>query len=178
MPRVPFHVEDLEHYGAWLSPDGYYTLASYGHEGSAQEIIAANGWKIPWGDTGHDIMFDKGYYRVVFEDGDVLFEYGVLQRLNPELIVEAMSNVPSRPFFISASWTPETGASQSEGNRYKNLSDFKAKTGTGATDKDLLRSKVDPDLGFGKGQEQHEEEPAFSAYAKAWIDRHCKFARK
>ena len=169
MPRVPFDPEDLETYGAWLSPDGYYTLASGGHAESARRIAKSKGWKVPPMSTIHDIMFDNGYYRVVFEDNNVLFEHGVIQALDPRLIAEAMSNVPGMPIFTSPTWNPLSESGQTSGNKYKNLADFKTKTGTGATDKDLLRSAVDPDLGFGKGQE--EEEPAFSAYARTtrWL---------
>jgi len=179
MPHIPFHAEDLETYGAWLSPDGYYTLASGGHAYSARKIAESKGWKVPPPpmSTIHDIMFDNGYYRVVFEDNAALFEYGVLQKQDSDLIAEAMSNVPDMPIFISSTWNPGESAQSAE-NMYKNLADFKAKNGAGATDKDVLRSGVDPDLGFGKGK-QYEEEPAFSAYASItmWLKKNCIFTR-
>lgn len=170
MPRIPFHAEDLETYGAWLSPDGYYTLASGGHAYSARKIAESKGWKIPPMTTIHDVMFDNGYYRVVFEENDVIFEYGVLQKQDSNLIAEAMSNVPEMPIFTSSTWNP--GASeQSAGNMYKNLADFKAKNGMGAATKDFLRSELMTPFG---APAKEEEEEYFSAYASSKkLEKRC-----
>ena len=162
MPHIPFHSEDLETYGAWLSPDGYYTLASGGHAYSARKIAESKGWKVPPMSTIHDVMFDNGYYRVVFEDNDVIFEYGVLQKQDSNLIAEAMSNVPDMPIFTSSTWNPGEFA-QTAGNMYKNLADFKAKNGMEAATKDFLRSELMTPF----GAPSKEEEEYFSAYASS-----------